>query len=60
MMLELPSKVRRWVRPVALLGVVVCGAWTITDLSLGLYKEAFAFAICTAANVWTYYQNRRS
>jgi hypothetical protein len=59
MICELPQSVRKWVRPIALIGVVVCGAWTIVDLCAGLYAEAFAFAVFTAANVLTYYQNRR-
>ena len=29
-----------WVRPLAVLGIIVCGAWTLADLSFGLYKGA--------------------
>ncbi len=49
----------RLIRGVALVGIIVCGAWAIADFSLGLYKEAFAYTLFTAANGITLLLYRR-
>lgn len=50
---------KRFVRIAAITGIIVCSAWTITDLSLGLYKEASMYAFFTAANGITLLLYRR-
>ncbi len=50
---------KRLVRIGAYVGIVVCGAFTIADFNSGLYKEAAAYALFTAANVVTLILYRR-
>lgn len=47
------KRTQRILRAASVVGIIVCGAWTIVDLSLGLYQDACAFAFFTAANVFT-------
>ena len=48
-----------WIRLIAIVGIFVCGGWTLAGLWSGLYKEAAMYAFFTAANVFAYWQNRR-
>lgn len=50
---------KRFVRIVAYVGIVVCGASTLADLSIGNYRDACAYALFTAANVVTLVMYRR-
>ncbi len=59
MMFEAPQCVRLWLRPIALVGIVVCSAWAIVYVCAGIYRDAIAFAAFAAVNGISYYQNRR-
>jgi hypothetical protein len=50
---------KRYVRIVAYVGIVVCSASALADLSIGNYRDAGAYAFFTAANVITLIMYRR-
>lgn len=50
---------KRFVRAVAYVGIVVCGALTLAEWSVGYYREAGAYAFFLVANVVTLIMYRR-
>lgn len=49
----------RWVTPIAIVGVIVCGGLALVGLYQGLYKFSLMYTFFTGANVLTLWQSKK-